>query len=249
MHELIGSLLDNDSIFGKIMTRFGIIIGANLMFILFSMPVVTAGAAYTALYHVMFKTLRGDGVVNPFKQFWIGFKNNFIQSTIVWILTIGLVVIFYMEFRITGYMSGAIEGIRYALVGVAAILAIVVIYMFPVIAAFADTIPHLLRNAMFFAMRKPFKMIVILFFNVFPMYLTYSDPQMMPLYAFLWVFFGFGAVAMLGAVLLLPEFKPFLPAVDDEGNFIDPQTPEEAPAAIEEKSEKETLDDMKKMGM
>ena len=29
---------------------------------------VTIGASYVALYHVMLKTLRGDGVLNPFKQ-------------------------------------------------------------------------------------------------------------------------------------------------------------------------------------
>lgn len=36
MGRIIGGFLDNDSVFGRIMTRCGIIIGANLMFILFS---------------------------------------------------------------------------------------------------------------------------------------------------------------------------------------------------------------------
>jgi uncharacterized membrane protein YesL len=82
MSQFLSGFLDNDSRFGRLMTRCGIVIGANLMFFFFSLPVVTAGASFVALYHVMFKVLRGDGVVNPFKQLWIGFKNNFKKATI-----------------------------------------------------------------------------------------------------------------------------------------------------------------------
>ena len=259
MSELIGSLLDNNSPFGRIMTRFGIIIGANLMFLLFSFPLVTVGPAYVALYHVMLRTLRGDGVLNPFKEFWKGFRSNFRQAMIVWLSALLLAFVFYLEFRIVGQMSGSIEIIRYPLLAIAAILLMVVIYSFPVMAAFADSIPHLLRNAIFFILKKPWKMLIIAFFNIFPMYLTYSDPQYMPLYAFLWIMFGFGAVALLGSVLLLPEFKPFLPLVDDEGDFLYDEDgnvlmpgQEGKYAAAEggpEMTDREALDVMKKLGM
>ncbi|MCD8189212.1 MAG: YesL family protein, partial [Clostridiales bacterium] len=69
MAEMLQGFLSNESAFGRLMTRLGIIIAANVMFMIFSLPVFTVGAAYVALYHVMFKTLRGDGVINPFKQF------------------------------------------------------------------------------------------------------------------------------------------------------------------------------------
>lgn len=66
------------------------------------------------------------------------------------------------------------------------------------------------------------------------MVLTYTDLQYQPLYAFCWCTFGFAAVAMLGAKLLLPDFKPHLDSQDD---------------FPEEKSEKEILKEMKKLGM
>ena len=40
-------------------------------------------------------------------------------------------------------------------------------------------------------------------------FLTYGFLDMLPLWAFCWFFFGFGAIALLGAKLLLPLFKPF----------------------------------------
>ena len=77
MNTWIQGFLDNNSFFGKLMTKIGIIIAANLMFVVFSVPFITIGAGLTALYHVMFKTLRGGGICNPFKEFWAGFKSNF----------------------------------------------------------------------------------------------------------------------------------------------------------------------------
>ena len=66
------------------------------------------------------------------------------------------------------------------------------------------------------------------------MVVTYMDLQYQPLYAFCWCTFGFAALAMLGAKLLLPDFKPYLDS---------PTNPHE------EKSEREILEEMKKLGM
>ena len=238
MRGLLSSLLDNDSRFGRAMTRLGIIIGANLMFVLFSMPVVTIGAGITALYHVMFKTLRGDGELNPFKEFWAGFKSNFRQSTIAWIVILALALIGNIDLQICRQAGGVVGMLRYPIYAMGVVLLILALYLFPAIAAFEDTLPHLIRDGFFFAMRKPWKVPVIVFFDVFPLILTYTDQQMLPLYAFLWTLCGFGLLGMLGASLLLPEYKPFLPAVDVCGDPI----PEEA-------SEEELLEDMRKLGM
>ncbi|MDD7389504.1 MAG: DUF624 domain-containing protein [Lachnospiraceae bacterium] len=220
MGERLQAFLDNDSMFGRIMTRCGIIIAANLMFLLFSMPVVTIGASYTALYHVMLKTLRGDGVINPFKQFWAGFKSNFKQATIYWLVLLALVVFGYADVTICRQAGGIMQYFMYAIYALGMIALTITLHMFPVMAAFRDSILHLMRNALFFAVKKPVRTLVLLFFNVFPLYLTYTDAQMQPLYAFIWCFFGFGALAMLGSYMLLPDFKIYLPEVDESGNFV-----------------------------
>ncbi|MDY4970507.1 MAG: DUF624 domain-containing protein [Lachnospiraceae bacterium] len=220
MGERLQAFLDNDSMFGRIMTRCGIIIAANLMFLLFSMPVVTIGASYTALYHVMLKTLRGDGVINPFKQFWAGFKSNFKQATIYWLVLLALVVFGYADVTICRQAGGIMQYFMYAIYALGMIALTITLHMFPVMAAFRDSILHLMRNALFFAVKKPVRTLILLFFNVFPLYLTYTDAQMQPLYAFIWCFFGFGALAMLGSYMLLPDFKIYLPEVDESGNFV-----------------------------
>ena len=261
MHELIGSLISNESLFGRIMTRIGTVIAANIMFVLFSMPVVTAGAAFAALHHTMFKMLRSKDAINPFKQFWKGFTGNFKQATIAWLAALVLIVIGYFNVQICRQAGGFIGSLRYGVYALGLILFIGLIYLFPTMAAFSDTLPNLFRNGYYWALRKPFKLLVNLFFHFFPMYLTYTDRHFLPLYAFLWTMFGFAAIALLADVLLLPEFEPYLPLVDECGDFIlDPETgkplmpgeeykldPEDMVGEAPEMSEDEILEEMRKL--
>lgn len=264
MAEKLQGFLDNDSAFGRLMTRCGIIVAANIMFVLFSLPVVTIGASYVALYHVMLKTLRGDGVLNPFKQFWIGFIRNFKQATIYWIILLALVIFGYMDVMFCRQMGGVLQYFMYAIYALGLVALIITLYLFPTMAAFEDTIPHLIRNAFFFVVQKPVRLLVLLFFNVFPLYLTYTDLQMQPLYAFLWCLFGFAAIALLGSFMLLPSFKPYLPLVDDCGDFIldaegnkqkagaennDPEEEHPSNPGEYQKTEAEILEEMKKLGI
>ena len=254
MNEIIGSFISNDSRFGQLMTRCGVIIGANLMFVLFSMPVFTIGASYTALHFVMLKALRGDGQVNPFKLFWKGFKTNFRQATLIFLAAAAFYAFLYADFRLIQASGSTLEMLRYPLIALGIIAAALLLYLVPVMAAFEDTLPHLIRNALFFATEKIWKVPVVLFFNIFPLYLTYTDPQMMPLYAFIWTFFGFGAVAMLNSSLLLPQMRPWLPRVDAFGNFLTEEDVNEASAEDDpeehiEPSPEQILKDMEKLGM
>ncbi|MBQ3264443.1 MAG: DUF624 domain-containing protein [Ruminococcus sp.] len=265
MGERINAIMGNDSTFGRLMTKVGIIIGANLMFVLFSLPVITIGASYAGLYRVMLKTLRSGGVTNPFKQFWIGFKTCFLQSTVVWIVYAALMAAGYFGVRICLQAGGMMAYFQYALYGAALLLTLVLIYTFPSIAAFEGSIGNHLRNAVYFAFHKPWWIPVNLFFHIFPLYLTYSDPQLMPLYAFCWFFFGFGAITMLTARLLIKDYNKYLPLVDDFGDFIltedgkqiMPGSPEEkayfagegASAGANDMTEEEILEEMKKLDM
>ena len=49
MNNMVQGFLDNDSFFGRFMTKLGIIIAANIMFVLLSIPFFTIGAGFSAL--------------------------------------------------------------------------------------------------------------------------------------------------------------------------------------------------------
>ena len=241
MNQMVQGFLDNDSFFGRFMTKLGIIIAANIMFMLLSIPFFTIGAGLSALYYVMFRTLRSDGGVNPFKEFWAGLKMNFKQATISWILFVLLIAFLLVDIRICNAAGGTLGYLKIGAYAIGAVAVILYLYLIPVMAAFQDSLPHLIRNAAYFIGKKPWKALVILFFDIFPFVLTFSDLQSLPLYAFIWVLCGFGLQAMLAAALLLPEFEPYLAAKEE--NFS-----EELDDA-EEMMQEEILEDMKKLGM
>lgn len=238
---MIQSFLDNDSFFGRFMTKLGIIIAANIMFVLLSIPFFTIGAGFNALYYVMFRTLRNDGVVNPFKEFMTGLKLNFRQATVSWILFVLLFFILLADIRICNAAGGALDFLRIGAYVIGAAALIIYLYLIPVMAAFEDTLPHQIRNAFFFLCKKPWKAAVILFFDIFPMVLTFTDLQSLPLYAFIWVLCGFGLQAMLAATLLLPEFEPYLP-VEEESREDEESEPESHVM-----TEEEILEEMRKL--
>ena len=254
MGRFIRGILDNDSTFGQLMTRCGIIMGANLMFILFSLPVITLGPALVALFHVMFKVLRGDGVLNPFKEFWTGFRTNWKQGLLFGLLMMAGAFFCVVDIRFLNTQEGGLTVFKYAVYAVAFVLIILALYTIPVIAAFADTLPNLMRNAVFFAAKNPIRMIAIVLLNVVPLFVTYVDEKMRPLYVFLWAMCGFGAIVMLEASMLIKDFAKYLPKVDAYGNFVEEEeeTPGDTAPGIEQNEEKEAqkaLDDMKKLGM
>ena len=203
MKGIIFRFFSNDSVWGQLMTRAWILIGANILFVIFSLPLITAGPAFAALYHVMLRTLRSDGEISPIKEFWKGFKGNFRQAFLYWILVLVLLLVGLLDIRFTVYMGGILTWFKYGMV----------------MAAFDDTLPGLVRNAFYFIGRNPVRALIIALVNAGPLVWTYMDLPRLPLYSFLWVTVGFSACAMTVSSLLIKDFNQFLPALDEFGNI------------------------------
>ena len=69
-------------------------------------------------------------------------------------------------------------------------------------------------------------MILLVAVEVGAFLLTYWYLDFLPLWAFCWFFFGFGAIALLGASLMLPLFAPYQEK-KDEGSGEDQESLEE----------------------
>lgn len=204
------------------------------MFILCCLPVVTLGAGLSALYYTMLRSLREDGDIKPVKTFWKGFKGNFRQATIVWLALLILAAVIYLEIFWCGQFSGPVSVFKYGLYAVGLALAVLASCLFPVISAFQGTISQMLKNSVGFAFSAPAVILGLLALNVVPMAWTFLTNAYLPLYAFLWCTIGFSGIAMLCSKLLLPVFQPYL----DEEN---------SRAGVPQKTEREILDEMKKL--
>ncbi len=86
--------IDNPVIRG-ILKVFDCIVVSGL-WLIFSLPVVTAGAASAALYTVTVKYLRrGEGYL--WRTFWDAFRENLKRSTLVWLAALAVQALFVLD--------------------------------------------------------------------------------------------------------------------------------------------------------
>lgn len=242
---MLRGFLDNDSLFGQIMLRCWAIIICNLCFVITVLPIVTAGAGWAAMDFALMNTLKNKDSAAPFRDFWKGFVTNFKQATISWVCSLVLLAFLAIEWYWCRQFGGIFDYIKIGILMIGVVIVVTLMYLFPTMAAFKATIPQLIQDSIYFMFKKPLNLIIIVFVHVVPMALTYMDLQRLPLYAFLWTFFGFAAVSLITVNLLLAQYMPFL-----EKN----EKREEDEAAgssnrLHQKSEKEILDEMQKLGM
>lgn len=238
MNQLISSLLDNDSTFGRIMTRCGTVIALSILFAISMLPVITIGAGWTGVSRAFLKMYRTeDHVINPFKEFWKGFKGEFKQSTLVWLVAAVLAALLALEWFWCTQFGGFFLTFRYCFVAIGVIEAILVIYIFPDIAAFNGSIKDHFKNSIFFAFSNPVNLGIIIVTFAVPIALTYIFTDYLPLFGFLWIFCGYALLIQVCCKLLVKQYAPHLDPVEESS--------ESAP----EQSEKDVLEDMKKLGM
>ena len=139
-------LFNLDSKFYRFMTRVGDCILLSLLWIVFSLPVVTCGAASSALYYAMHKVLHdlGEGTV---KEFWRGFKMNWKQATLMWLLEIVLVTFVVGDLYLI-YRTQGTSGVVFKAFAVFAIVAVAwTLFWFPYLARFEAKTGMVLKNS------------------------------------------------------------------------------------------------------
>lgn len=181
------------------------VIFLNILWLIFSIPVITIGAATTAMYSVMMKMARDrEGYI--FKSFWKAFKENFRQSTAIWLIVIAVSTIvcadiyffFTVEWGSIGKCLGAV------FIGIAIIVAFGIMYVFPLQAQFENKIKQTVINALLVA-SKHFAWTMLLFLihiiTAFAVYLFW--------YAAGWCIIGIGAY--LCALIYNRIFRKYIP--------------------------------------
>lgn len=137
----------------QILLRFSEMLFLGFLWFLFSIPIVTIGAATTALYYTTNKVLlKRRGKI--WESFWHSFKSNLKQSTFAWILVLLLYILTFINFYILRGL-GTNTGNSYVdFVFLIAMLIVITAwagYIFPYIARFENSIRTTLKNAFLMA--------------------------------------------------------------------------------------------------
>ena len=195
-------LFSYDSKFSHIMLKLCYGCYLNLLWLVCSLPVFTAGAATAALYDVTLRLAREeDPPVTT--RFFKAFRENFRQATILWLILLGIGAllgadgyILYHLYKSTAGMVSVICTLGLALIIVAAIAyVIVLIYVFPLVASVKNTNFAMLKNALLIGIHYLFCTILVfaIHFAMFFAVVAVFTPL---------IVFGEGLCALLSSYLL-----------------------------------------------
>lgn len=190
----------------------------NLLWIFTSLPIFTAGASTTAMYHVLLQYVnkQDDEVVKPYFR---SFKRNFKQATLIWIphsllgLALGAELFYLSE---TG--AGVIWWILF--VAVAVLYMMVSAMLYPMLGRYENTTRAIIFNSMNLTFRNLLPMVSAAVLNAAPLLLLLLDLEKFLWTSLVWTFGGLTLLCYLNAVIVMRIFR----------KYEEPEEPEESEA-------------------
>ncbi len=174
----------------------------NVLWFLCSLPIVTMGAATTALYYACLKIVREEDS-HVAAQFFRSFRQNFRQATQIWLILLGCGLFLGLDGYILYHLrltSGGTMGVIWTLalavvIAAAVVLVIVLEHVFPLLASVENTSRAMLKNAFLIGTHYLFATILVfaIHFAMFFVVVAWFTPLLV---------FGEGLCAMLSAWLL-----------------------------------------------
>ena len=147
------------------------------------------------------------------KDFFRSFKENFKQSTVIWLILLSIGIVVGGEFILINRMEGSFVPVVQCIVYIGVLLfSFEFLYVFPVLSRFENTIKNTMKNALFISILQIPKTLVMLIFCIIPIYLLLSSLKWLPLVVAL----GFSTVSYTNACIMGPIFKKFEPKEEIE---------------------------------
>lgn len=141
--------------------RLGILLGANLLWLLCSLPLVTSPAATAGLFYLAHRVVREERALDPefarLSDFWVGARRFGARATLLALGNFAALALLLVAFRF--YWTSGVEWLRWvsgpvAVVG--SLWATAQLYLFPLLVVSPDhSLAMIARRALFFALRHP----------------------------------------------------------------------------------------------
>ena len=212
----MGRIFDMNNKFFGFMSKVADLCILNIICVVCCIPVITAGASITAMYYVTLKMVRNEEAY-IIRSFFKSFKQNFKQSTLIWILMAAAGIFIYMEKEALATMPGSMSQIfNYVIFAVYIPLVAVALYVFPTVAAFENKITTLITNAFYFAVKHIGYAIAVAVITILPMTMTLVDAKLFPVYMLIWLMVGFSLTAYADSWFMWKLFRPYFAQNDGE---------------------------------
>lgn len=200
----MGKIFDLDNPVFRFIGKLVDVVWLNILFVIFSLPIVTIGASTTAMLSVTMKMAR-DREGYMWQGFWKAFKQNFKQSTLIWIGMILVATILGTDIYFFYGKTALYTRILLALIiGLCIVAMCVCAYVFALQAQFENTIKQTLKNALIMAIRHlPWTILLVVLITGLGLLIWLFLP--------LAIFFGFGLTAFICSYIYNHIFIRYIP--------------------------------------
>ena len=175
---------------------------ADLMIIqaavlLASIPIVTAGAAFSAMHYTLLKLYRNQerGV---WKEFWQAFRTNFRQSTVIWLIYIGVFLFLYIDLRLIALANLPYLNLAVYFLPIPLLLTVLSLsWVFVLQSRYENTIGKTIRHSLLIILSHPLYTVINTILMAIPLLTISLYLPLIPLVFFL----GFSLPGFLRAIL------------------------------------------------
>lgn len=172
-----------------LLSRYFDLVMLSLVWLLCSLPLVTAGAAATALDRVLLKLASGSELSGPVAAFFGCFRAEWKRGTLLWLPLAGFLALVGADVYICLAYRPELP-LLWAGTGLALLLALVLLaYVFPVNAQFVCGFGQVYLNSLRFAVSSPLRTLLLI--------------TLMAATALSFAAMGFFAIVALGPLLYL----------------------------------------------
>lgn len=212
----MGSLFQLEGPLFRILSRIGDLVMLNLLFILFALPMITAGASFQAMDQVLLQVI---GKEDPpiVKSFWKAFRYNFFQSTKVWLFFVFCAMVLIVDAILTKSMYSPFRQIfLYLCVVFGIVLGSMMMYVFPLVSRFENSTRRTILNSLLLAIGHAPKTMMMLFCWLLPIVFVGLDFGLI-IYAIVAVWLiGFSGIRYLNCIIINGIFKQIEGDNDDD---------------------------------
>ena len=201
-------IFDIDGPIIQFLSKMADLMWLNILTIVCCIPIITVGASLTALNYMALKIVRGEESYIT-KGFFKSFKENFKQSTVIWLLFLVVIAVLVADYRIVLTTDIQIGNVMKGLIVlVAAMTLFTFMFVFPVQAKFANTIRMTIWNAFIFSIAQFPKTVTMIVLYAVPYVLMYMYFGIFPIV----IMFCFSLPAFLSAFL----YNKFFQRLEDQ---------------------------------
>ena len=195
-----------DSPLMRFLTKLADMMILNMAFLISCIPVVTIGAAWTALYYVATKMVK-DEESGILRSYWHSFRQNFRQATVLWLCLLAVAGVLVLDLMILARIDSPVAAAMNTGIAILGILVGMVLqYLFPLLSRFEADTKTTLLNACLLAFGHLPRTLVMVFSVVGAVLITFYNSYTLSIAILVWMLLGFALLAFSNSSVLVKIF-------------------------------------------